>query len=283
MKNCRKLLYLVFVLGLVLNSGTFSFAAPAPIQGIPENLPNAANTNVAPIRQPTLTCDPNTVFNPEGILMDDEFGMPVRLGYRPVQDYYAEMRYLAATYPNIVKLHVYGATKYYKWPLIALEISNNPGGNDGRPGTMHQAGNHPREWQSNELCMDLGWYLITQYGKKADATKILNTTTVWLVPITNPDGLHYDQTVNGPGNWRGNLGGENGTTINSGSDLNRNWPYGWGSNNGSSAGYGTGTNRGAAPESEPEISGLTALIRSTMIHTSISGHQFPSGNGQYLV
>jgi hypothetical protein len=274
------------VLGLILTSGVFSFASSAdllPIPGIPENPANAGHTNTAPIRQTGLTCDPYAVFNPAGILFDDEFGMPVRLGYRTTQEYYAEMRYLAQAYPELVKLHQYGTTKYYKWPLLALEISNNPGGNDGRPGTMHQGGNHPREWQSNELCMDLAWFLLSQYGNKADVTELLDTTTVWLLPVSNPDGLHYDMTVNGPGNWRGNLGGANGTTISSGADLNRNWPYGWGSNNGSVAGYGTGQNRGSGPESEPEVAAITLLARSNMMITGISGHQFPSGNGQYLV
>ena|GEM_PF-2614782 len=276
-------LHLILAVGLVLAFSFTGAAALAPIPGIPENPANTENTNTAPIRQPSLTCDPYAVFDPEGVLFDDEFGMPVRHGYRIVEEYYREMRYLAKTYPEIVKLHEYGTTKYYKWPLLALEISNNPGGNDGRAGTMHQAGNHPREWQSNEMCMDLAWLLITQYGKKADVTELLNSTTVWLLPLSNPDGVHYDMTVAGPGSWRGNLGGADGNTINSGSDLNRNWPYGWGSASGSSPGYGNGQNRGGGPESEPEIAAVTALARSNSIITSISGHQFPSGNGQYLV
>ena len=88
---------------------------------------------------------------------------------RQVVDYMGEMKYLAQTYPEITKLSIIG----YSWgikddavalngvsndnvdpersiPIYALEICNNPGEMDGRPATLHQAGNHGGELDANE-------------------------------------------------------------------------------------------------------------------------------------
>ena len=223
--NRRKTMILpVLTLGVLLffNTNAFSANDPQPIPGMPQN----GNSVIA---QPGLTINPDAVFIPTDVLFDAKYGFPVRLGYRTVTEYYAESNYLELAYPHLVKKHVIGSS-YEGVPIIALEISNAPGANDGRPATLHQAGLHAREWPSNELALNTMWYLVTQYGKNDRVTELLDTTTCWFVPTINPDGTHYDQRTN-PGSWRKNRSHNGGTSY--GVDLNRNWPFGWGSNNGS--------------------------------------------------
>ncbi|MCL1809975.1 MAG: M14 family metallopeptidase, partial [Clostridiales bacterium] len=237
-------------------------AAAEPIEG----LPGTSGTG-----RPGLTVEPDTVFDPTNVLFNDKYGFPSRLGYRTVSELYGEINYLAQEYPDIVKLHVLGKS----WdgnPLVALEVCNAPGVHDGRPESMHVAGHHAREWPSNEYCMNLAWYLITQYGTNSKITDLLDTTRVWLMPVVNPDGTHWDQT-HSPGNWRKNRNPNNGATGNSvGIDLNRNYAYDWGSNTGSSGTMSQETYRGATPFSEPETRAVRDILTNNQVMTTISGH-----------
>ncbi|MCL1808428.1 MAG: hypothetical protein FWG42_01515, partial [Clostridiales bacterium] len=206
-------------------------------------------------------------------------GFPLRATYRTPVDHMGELKYLAETYPEITKLVYVGRTNgisnsgtnptnynsfpQYSIPLYALEISSAPGVWDGRPATLHQAGNHGGELDSNELCANLAWYLCTQYGKNADVTNLIDTTRIYLMPCTNADGNMISFRASG-GNRRTNAHGV---------DLNRNWAYRWGSNNGSSSTPGTGaTYRGPSPNSEPETQAISGLYRGDNIISSVSGH-----------
>lgn len=232
------------------------------------------------------------VFDPDNYVAIEwhEDGFPMRAGYRTVVDYMGEMKYLAQTYPEITKLSIIG----YSWgikddavalngvsndnvdpersiPIYALEICNNPGEMDGRPATLHQAGNHGGELDANEMCMNLAWYLCTQYGKDEEVTELLDTTRVYLLPYTNPDGniINFRDRSNINPAARTNARGV---------DPNRNWAYRWGSNNGSLSNLGS-THRGRGPNSEPETQAISSLYRNDNIISSISGHT----SGQIII
>ena len=259
--------------------GITAFGIPLP------GFETGTGTNQYPAARTDLVVDPNAVFNPTNVLMDEKYGFPVRLGYRTVTEYYAEMNYLAQAYPELVTLHVVGESigSAGNWtgnvraneiwapiPIIAMEICNKPGENDGRPESMHLAGNHAREWPSNELAMDMVWNLLTEYGKNKQITDLLDTTKVWVMPVTNPDGMHWDQT-HSPGTFRRNR--RPAAALNQyGVDINRNYAYDWGSNQGSSGTPGGDTYRGAAQFSEPETAAIRDVFMRNQIITSISGH-----------
>ena len=217
-------------------------------------------------------------FNPDsiegGVTFDAKYGFPLRASYRTPTDYFGEMNYLAQTYPNLVKLSKIGNTvgirtsitggssagadPAYSSPLYAMEICNAPGSNDGRPAALHMGGNHGGELPSNEMAMNLAWYLTSNYGKPGyeDVTNLLDTTKIFILPMTNQDGTIASMRATGGRRQNAN-----------GVDPNRNWPYGWGSNNGSST-----SARGVAPASEPEIKAVTDFYLKNQVVTSISGH-----------
>lgn len=234
---------------------------------------------------PDYSWDPETmesyVFDPSDY-PDMEWhpdGFPLRATFRTPVDHLGEMKYLAETYPDITKLILLGYTNgisdemtnpnifeafdEFKIPVYALEISSAPGVQDGRPATLHQAGNHGGELDSNELAANLAWYLTTKYGEVDEVTELVDTTRIYILPYTNADGnmVSFRQTN---GNRRTNARGV---------DLNRNWAYRWGSDTGSRGTPGTsGTYRGVSPNSEPETAAITSLYRADNVVTSISGH-----------
>lgn len=222
-------------------------------------------------------------------------GFPMRAGHRTVVDHMGELRYLAQTYPEITKLHLLGFTQGIKddvrntnifgnlfderdgetrkVPVYALEICNAPGVQDGRPTTLHQAANHGGELEACEMAMNLAWYLTSQYGKTDTdmhkrVTELLDTTRVFILPYTNPEGSIAMMRNGGTG--------VQGRQTGWASDPNRNWAYRWGSLNGSGNGA---TGRGRGPGSDPEGQNVTSLYRSNQVISSISGHT----NGQIII
>ncbi|MCL1816590.1 MAG: hypothetical protein FWG43_03190 [Clostridiales bacterium] len=213
---------------------------------------------------------PNIQYHPDGF--------PLRATYRTPVDHLSEMRYLHQTYPDITNMVLLGrsngvqtgathnnwnAFPQYSIPIYALEICSAPGVMDGRPATLHQCGNHGGELDSNELGMNLAWYLCTNYGKLDQVTNLINTTRVYILPYTNPDGNMMSFRA-ASGNHRTNARGV---------DPNRNWAYRWGSNTGSSNTPGTGaTYRGPSPNSEPEGQAISSVYRMDNVISSVSGH-----------
>jgi len=246
--------------------------APAPagraaLPGLPGHMNNTG--------RPDLTVDPDAVFNPEGVTHNTRFGFPTRTGYRTLTEFYAELNFLAEAFPDTAILHVLGTSHLGK-PIVALEISSDPGVDDGRPNHVHTGGTHAREWSASEYAMNLAWYLLTQYDECERITNILDTTRIWILPVVNPDGVHWDQR-NNPGTWRKNRRDNSdyanftGAANQTGVDLNRNFPYDFvlGTFNIQSEDF-----RGPAPGSEPEIQALMRLYLENQIMTDISGHTF---------
>jgi len=254
------------------------------------------------------------VFDPTGVTFNETYGFPNRAGYRTAEEYYGEMFYLAKTYPHLVKIHKIGDSWYY--PIYALEICNAPGVEDGRIEWLSLAAQHAREWPANELTMNTAWWFTTQYDKylKGDKTvepkliEIMEKIRTWCVPMYNPDGTWYDQSGVNSGTNRSNrrpgasyvssatnevledykTGGTNNhgrfyetstnaATGNQPVDINRNFAYRWGSNDGSStqaSNTGSSTHRGFFPMSEPENQAVASLVSRRMIMSDFAGHTF---------
>ncbi|MCL1982106.1 MAG: hypothetical protein FWG53_03300 [Clostridiales bacterium] len=249
-------------------------SALADEQPIPNVWP--LQSNGAPARRTDLTREYDKVFDPTGILMNEAYGYPERRGFRTVTEYYSEVNYLAQTYPELCKKYVIGAS-FQGFPIYALEVTSAPGANDGKPCSFHVSPDHAREWAASEMLMNTIWFLLTKYQVDPQVTDLLDTTRIFFVPMSNPDGAHYDQTRTGgqPGSWRKNVNTNGSTSAsNWGVDLNRNFPYDWGSNDGSTGTLSGDTYRGAAPLSEPENEAKMTIALNNMIITSITHHTY---------
>ena len=52
---------------------------------------------------------------------------------------------------------------------------------------------HAREWPSSEHAIEFAYDLLTNYGKSARTTRLVNATRTIVVPIVNVDGFNMSR------------------------------------------------------------------------------------------
>lgn len=187
---------------------------------------------------------------------------------------------IAASYPNITSLFSLG-TSYEGRTIWCLEISDNPGVDEGEPGVFYMGLHHAREWPTVEICLHIANNLTSLYGVNSTITNLVNNRRIWIVPCVNPDGYYYCHDLGI--DWRKNRHyfPQYGTY---GVDLNRNYN---GSNNADIKGawgtIGSGsvthspsgeTYCGPGPTSELEIQAICDFFVTHDICALISWHTY---------
>jgi hypothetical protein len=163
-------------------------------------------------------------------------------------------------------------------PIYAYKISDNPTVNESaEPEVLYTALHHAREPQGMMTVIYYMWWLLENYGINAEATYLVNNRQLWFIPVVNPDGYIYNQSIHpaGGGMWRKNRRTNAGGTF--GVDLNRNYgpEYMWNSpNGGSSTTAGSDVYRGTAPFSEPETQTIDRFLRERNIRTCFNYHTY---------
>jgi carboxypeptidase T len=185
---------------------------------------------------------------------------------------------IATNYPSITSLYSIGTT-YEGRTIWCLEISDNPGVDEGEPGVFFMGLHHAREWPSVEICLHIANNLTSGYGSNTTITNLVNNRRTWIVPCENPDGYYYchDQGHD----WRKN---RKPYPPGIGVDLNRNYN---GSTNGDiwgawgSIGSGSVTHDqtdelycGPGPSSELETQAISNFFAGHDICASISWHTY---------
>jgi len=183
---------------------------------------------------------------------------------------------IADDYPDITDLYSIGTT-YENRDILCLEITDNPGEDEGEPGVFLMGLHHAREWPTVEICLHICDQLTSEYGSNQQITDLVDDLRIWVVTCVNPDGYYYchDQGHDWRKNRRPIPGGI-------GIDLNRN--YG-GSSNGDPAGAWGSVGQGSishyptsevycgpAPFSEAETQACRDIFLQNDIHAAISWH-----------
>jgi hypothetical protein len=107
--------------------------------------------------------------------------------YRQYEDFGAELKKLAADFPDRVKPVVIGKS-FQGRELQGVEIANDVNGADGRPVFFLMALHHAREWPSAEAAMEFATLLARDGNGDARLRNILDNARVVVVPLINPDG-----------------------------------------------------------------------------------------------
>jgi hypothetical protein len=169
--------------------------------------------------------------------------------WRTVEEFEAHLRGLET--PGLAAVIELGRSVEDR-PILGLLL-----GTAGR-GTLVTGLEHAREWIGGVSAMYLAERLLRDYGTDPVVTAILDAERVLVVPVSNPDGYRHTWTTDRF--WRKNRrDNEDGHW---GVDLNRNWSYGWGLDDGSHAATAGLNYRGPAPFSEPEVEALRVFLRS---------------------
>ncbi|MBB6454001.1 g-D-glutamyl-meso-diaminopimelate peptidase, partial [Salirhabdus euzebyi] len=147
----------------------------------------------------------------------------------------ADIKNLAEKYPDLISYQSLGRTPYGR-EIWAVKLGK------GDATVFFNASHHAREWITTNLVMEM----IDQYSEAYkynhtfegyNVRKLLNESTIWFVPMVNPDGVTLQQSgVNAfPANERSKLINMNKGSLDfkrwkanaQGVDLNRQYPAGW--------------------------------------------------------
>ncbi|MCK4266758.1 MAG: zinc carboxypeptidase, partial [Thermoplasmata archaeon] len=178
-----------------------------------------------------------------------------------------------ASYPDLVEVTVIG-TSWEGRDIHAVKVSDNVTVDEAEPEVLIMGMHHAREWMSVEVPMYYLNDLVHNYGTDARATWMVDNREIYIVPIINPDGYVYSQTIDWRKNRRDNGDGTWGV------DLNRNYDGAQNGDTDGNWGEGAGTSHvtssevycGPAPFSEPETQAIRDLVIARDFQCTISYH-----------
>ena len=98
------------------------------------------------------------------------------------------MRKWAREHPDFVELTSVGKS-FGGRDIWQLTLTDKKTGKDtDKPAAFFEGGRHSGEITATESALYLAWYLIENYGKDPEVTKLIATRAVYIKPMNNPDG-----------------------------------------------------------------------------------------------
>lgn len=199
-------------------------------------------------------------------------------GYFRCDEIYAEFDRMIEKYPNLISKSVI-AYSYENNPIYSYCISSNScSSSENKPQILFTALHHGNEQGSAFALLYYFWNLFERYDNEDKlATYIISNKHIIIIPVVNPDGVIYNDTIapNGGGMWRKNRRINSDGSI--GVDLNRNYgpDYAWNAaNNGSSIRGNLETYRGDSAFSEPETRSIRDFVAGKSIKIAVNVHTY---------
>lgn len=183
--------------------------------------------------------------------------------YKKPDDIDRFVKEINARYPEITEVRSIGKSLEGR-DIWAIKITANNG--KVKPTFLVNAMHHAREVMTPEITTDMVEYITTNYRVDPKVTSWVENSIIWVIPMFNVDGnnkMWLEDSM-----WRKN------TRNGHGVDINRNYPTGWGSCNGSSARTGAQDYRGSAPASEPETQAMMNFVSEIKPVFNISYHSY---------
>ncbi|KAI3396077.1 hypothetical protein diail_494 [Diaporthe ilicicola] len=135
----------------------------------------------------------------------------------------------------------------------------------GKPAVLYHGTVHAREWITTLVVEYLTLQLINGYeAGNNDTRTVLDTFDFYIVPVVNPDGFVYTQTIDRL--WRKNRQPGPGNSMCVGRDINRDWEFAWNPNSGGAS-------------ADPVLTALYASSETVGIKLYIDWHSY----GQYFL
>ena len=101
------------------------------------------------------------------------------------------VRAIAAAYPEIVTIKSIGTSGEGREMLLAVVHPVKSGAETSVPGMWIDGNIHGNEVQAGEVVLYTLWYLTKSYGVNERLTKLMDSTTLYLLVTVNPDGRQY--------------------------------------------------------------------------------------------
>ena len=214
------------------------------------------------------------------------FGFGSMSGFYTYSEVLKQLDSMRILFPNLITARDSIGYTHEGRAIWAVKISDYPSvAEDNEPEALYTALHHAREPEGMMTVIYYMWWLLQNYGTDTDAAYLVNNRQMWFIPVVNPDGYCYNESLYRPGppvyfgSWRKNRRNNGGSY---GVDLNRN--YGtyemWNGPNGGSSTYPSDdTYRGPEPFSEPETFAIDEFMWSHNIQTCLNYHTY----GNYLI
>jgi len=170
---------------------------------------------------------------------------------------------LHTAYPTITTAKYSIGTSVEGMPLWVMKVSDNPETDEEETEVLYISLIHAREPAGAAALLYFLEYLLSNYGSNPDITDLLDNRELFFLPVQNPDGYLYNELTdpNGGGMWRKNRRDNGDGSY--GIDLNRNYSYMWGYDDGGSSPYTSSPlYRGTSGFSEPETENVADFIVS---------------------
>jgi len=117
--------------------------------------------------------------------------------WHDVNELYADMKRLQAAFPKFLKLESIGKS-FDGRDLMVMTINNPATGPEAGKAAMYiEANVHGNEIQGGEVCLYTIWYLMENYGRIDDVTRLVDERVFYIIPTVNPDGRQF--FMEGPG------------------------------------------------------------------------------------
>jgi len=162
--------------------------------------------------------------------------------------------------------------------IWAFKVSDNPDQDESEPEILFTGLTHAREPLGMMNQFYFVEWLCENYNSDPVAEYLVNNREMWFIPVVNPDGYVYNESVapNGGGMHRKNRRDTGcGVGTQRGIDLNRNYGYEWGADNsGSSPDPCNTTFRGDSAFSEPETQAVRDFILNHAFSNVLHYHSY---------
>ena len=108
--------------------------------------------------------------------------------YHSLDVIYSWLEKWAKEYPGLIDLYEVGKS-FEGRPVMQMTLTSKKSGKDtDKPAAFFEGGRHSGEITSSECVMWMAYYLLEGYGKDPEITHLLDTRTIYLRPVNNPDG-----------------------------------------------------------------------------------------------
>jgi zinc carboxypeptidase len=125
--------------------------------------------------------------------------------WHDVAELKSDFEKLEKAFPKFLKLSSLGKSQGGR-DLILMTINNPETGPEmGKPAMYVEANVHGNEIQGSEVSLYTIWYLMENYGRIDQITRLVNQRVFYIVPTVNPDGRDYFLKGTGAGSRTGHV------------------------------------------------------------------------------
>jgi hypothetical protein len=94
--------------------------------------------------------------------------------------------------PELARLHSLGESQSGTMELWMVEITNRETGPpEEKPAAYFDGNQHDSEVMGGEVALHLVWWLLTRYDDDPEVTELLDTRTIYVLPLANPEGAEF--------------------------------------------------------------------------------------------